>query len=356
MDHPGARGVLGRTMTRVPTDAAQLDFLTRVQKILDEGQFVATYKFALLVALIDVAIERGDDSGDALDVPLDWIAGKFIELYWGHTREFQGAVLRQNTGSNIAVLGRIGRLQAHAMSLADARRTRQWRAAVGDVARIVKAMPLMRLQLLRGGLRDPFLYDEEVVDGAIRLKPGVVYCLRKFSTLLGSLARSGWLREVRDNPNNAYAMGATQSLETFLFGDERVPLGKVREVLIPLQGGRCFYCGGRLNDDAHVDHFIPWALYPSNLGHNFVLADRACNTDKSDLLADFSHLDRWKGRNEGGGRDLADAFASRGIVTDLAASQGIARWAYQRAGATLAVVWVARNETRVMARADAREV
>jgi hypothetical protein len=261
-------------MTPVPTDADQLAFLARVQKILDEGQFVATYKFALLIALIEIAVERGRDTGDALDVPLDWIAAKFIELYWGHTREFQGTVLRQNTGTNIAVLGRIERLQAHTMSLADARRARQWPAAVRDVGRIVRQMPLFRLQLLRGGQREAFLYDEEVVDGAIRLKPGVVYCLRKFSTLLGSLARHGWLREVRDNPSNAYAMGATQSLERFLFGDERVPLGKVREVLMPLQDGRCFYCGGRLKDDAHVDHFIPWALYPSNLGHNFVLADR----------------------------------------------------------------------------------
>ena len=242
------------------------------------------------------------------------------------------------------------------MSLADARRARQWPAAVRDVGRIVRQMPLFRLQLLRGGQREAFLYDEEVVDGAIRLKPGVAYCLRKFSTLLGSLARHGWLREVRDNPNNAYAMGATQSLETFLFGDERVPLGKVREVLMPLQDGRCFYCGGRLKDDAHVDHFIPWALYPSNLGHNFVLADRACNTDKSDLLADFSHRDHWQGRNESGGRDLAEAFASCGIVTDLAVSQGIARWAYQRAEATSAVVWVARRETRVVARLDLRGV
>jgi len=343
-------------MTPVPTDADQLAFLARVQKILDEGQFVATYKFALLIALIEIAVERGRDTGDLLEVPLDWIAEKFIELYWGHTREFQGTVLRQNTGTNIAVLGRIQRLQARTMSLADARRARQWPAAVRDVGRIVREMPLFRLQLLRGGQREPFLYDEEVVDGAIRLKTGVVYCLRKFSTLLGSLARHGWLRGVRDNPNNAYAMGATQSLERFLFGDERVPLGKVREVLMPLQRGRCFYCGGRLNDDAHVDHFIPWALYPSNLGHNFVLADRACNTDKSDLLADFSHRDHWQGRNEGGGRDLAEAFASCGIVTDIAVSQGIARWAYERAEATRAVVWVARRETRVVARLDLRDV
>ena len=71
-------------MTLAPSHADQIDFLARVQKILDEGQFVATYKFALLIALIEIAIERGDDSGAPLDLKIDWIAEKFIELYWGH--------------------------------------------------------------------------------------------------------------------------------------------------------------------------------------------------------------------------------------------------------------------------------
>ena len=335
-------------MMGVPPDAAQLGFLARVQKILDEGQFVATYKFALLIALIEVAIERGDDSGAPLDVPLDWIAEKFIELYWGHTREFQGTVLRQNAGRNIAVLARIAELQSRTMSLAEARRGREWSRSVREVASIVREMPLMRLQLLRSGARDAFLYDETIVDGAITLKSGVVYCLRKFSTLLGALARSGWLRQVRENPRNAYAMGSTQSLETFLFGDGRVPLGHVRDVLSPLQEGRCFYCDGRLGPSAHVDHFIPWSLYPSNLGHNFVLADARCNADKSDLLADVEHLERWRVRNDALGSRLAERFAALGIVTDLAVSSGIARWAYDRARATNAVLWVGWRETRPM--------
>ena len=66
MDHPEPRGLLEQTVTQVPSHADQIIFLTRVQKVLDEGQFVATYKFALLVALIDIAIERGDDSGAPL--------------------------------------------------------------------------------------------------------------------------------------------------------------------------------------------------------------------------------------------------------------------------------------------------
>lgn len=335
-------------MTGVPSHADQVAFLTLVQKILDETQVVATYKFALLIALLGVAIERGDDSGEPLEVKIEWLGEKFVELYWGHAREFCGIVLSQSRGANIAVLHRILQLQERTMSLAEARRLPQWHTTVRGISRIIQTMPLLRLQLLRGNQRMPFLYDEIVTNGAIRLHPGVAYCLRKFSTLIGSLARNGWLREVRDNPKNSYAIGATQSLETFLFGDERVPLGRVREVLMPVQEGRCFYCGVRLTGAAHVDHFVPWALYPSNLGHNFVLADASCNADKSDLLADVSHLTRWCLRNDRAGRALEQAFEGQGIVTDLGASRGIARWAYERARSTTAVTWVARRETRVM--------
>ena len=178
-------------MTHIPSHADQIVFLTRVQKILDEGQFVATYKFALLIALIDIAIERGDDSGAPIDVELAWLAEKFIELYWNHSKPYGGVVLSQNKGLNIAVLGRIQALQTKTMSLAEARWAPQWRATLRGIGQIIQAMPLFRLQLLRGEQRLPFLYDEEIVSGAIRLKPGVAYCLRKFSTLIGALARNG---------------------------------------------------------------------------------------------------------------------------------------------------------------------
>lgn len=96
----------------------------------------------------------------------------------------------------------------------------------------------------------------------------------------------------------------------------------------------------------HVDHFVPWALYPSNLGHNFVLADAGCNADKSSLLADESHHQHWRRRNEDVGAQMHLGFEAHGIVADVKASHGIADWAYERARATNAVFWVARNNVR----------
>ena len=78
-------------MTAPPDDRGQLDFLQHVQRIFDEGEFVATYKFALLIALVELAIERGDDTGAPLELDLHSIAEKFIEQYWPHAAPYGAA-------------------------------------------------------------------------------------------------------------------------------------------------------------------------------------------------------------------------------------------------------------------------
>src|SRR3970040_2650437 len=52
LDHSGEGRLLERPgrMTAPPGDRGQLDFLQHMQRIFDEGEFVATYKFALLIA------------------------------------------------------------------------------------------------------------------------------------------------------------------------------------------------------------------------------------------------------------------------------------------------------------------
>ena len=42
----------------IPSEATQLGFLADVQRVLEEGRFTATYKFALLIALTDLAVEH----------------------------------------------------------------------------------------------------------------------------------------------------------------------------------------------------------------------------------------------------------------------------------------------------------
>ena len=68
-------------MTQPPSADEQLTFLTNFQRLLAEGQFVATYKYALLLALADLAVEDGNDTAE-MPIQTRRIAEKFIELYW----------------------------------------------------------------------------------------------------------------------------------------------------------------------------------------------------------------------------------------------------------------------------------
>jgi hypothetical protein len=72
---------LDKQKNAVPSAEVQLSFLNQIQRLFDEGEFVATYKFALLIALTELSIERGDDTDAALHLPLVSISEKFIELY-----------------------------------------------------------------------------------------------------------------------------------------------------------------------------------------------------------------------------------------------------------------------------------
>ena len=51
-------------------------------------------------------------------------------------------------------------------------------------------------------------------------------------------------------------------------------------------------------------------------------------------------------RNEHHGSEIAQRMAEHGIVGDLEAAHGIARWAYGRAQALGALLWVRKRETR----------
>jgi len=82
-----------------PSPAERVDFLNKLQRVLSEGLFTATYKYALLSALAGLSIEQGDDSGQALQLSLFAIGEKFFDYYWRQALPYTAAdVLRQNTG------------------------------------------------------------------------------------------------------------------------------------------------------------------------------------------------------------------------------------------------------------------
>jgi hypothetical protein len=132
-------------------------------------------------------------------------------------------------------------------------------------------------------------------------------------------------------------LGDAQDLREFLFGAERAALEKVRTLLREHGGNRCFSCEDRIRGQAAVDHFIPWARYRLDLGHNYVLADARCNGDKRDRLAAVHHLERWHERNAR--EDWTEALTKSAVSVDLDLTRRVAGWAYGQAERAGSLVW-----------------
>jgi hypothetical protein len=100
MDHSRKSSVLAKAMTPKPGIDETIRFAEKILEILDEGRFVATYKFAVLLALMDLCFEKNVSSGMAPEsITTRQLAEKIIEIYWPHTVDYHSisAVLRQNT-------------------------------------------------------------------------------------------------------------------------------------------------------------------------------------------------------------------------------------------------------------------
>ncbi len=315
----------------------QVEFLGFIQSLLERGEFVSTYKFALLQALADISLESDPEVDGTLRIPLSSISEKFVAYYWTQAAPFHLAtgeqtVLQQNTGpKNAAIIARVAEVRKRHATLYAARSSyREWTSLVSAVGSQIKLMPLFKLQTV-GRRQVETLYINEVADGAIVLRKGVQDCFRRFYGIVVRLCRREWLDMVRRL--NKSTIGAPLDLAEFLFGSERNQWPGIRPVLRELQEGKCFYCQNSIRGgQEELDHFIPWSLYPNDLAHNFVIACRRCNGAKSDDLAQVDALDRWIERNKSYGSRIEIEAASIGLPADANASARVAAWAYEREG------------------------
>lgn len=329
----------------VPTAQEQLKFLKNIQLILQSGSFSSTYKFALLISLSRLSIEKGEDEGGTLILEYTDIAEKFIELYWKQAvpytfHEDGQLILNQNNGKQAAIVNRIILLRQSYSSLGLLRRdTSVWLKLLKEVAKTVKEMPVRYLQNINGKNFE-FLYRLEYSNKQLNLLPQVMYCLRQFSEIIEELCQKRWIDYIRKNSSNAAILNKLPNLEQFMFEPSRNQLNAVANVLVELQECKCFYCNKEIKrNNWAVDHFIPWSMYPSDTGHNFVLADSSCNSKKSNLLASDEFLHKWQERNEEQDLKIVDRISVLGFLTDKERSHKVAEWAYAQGKENNYIFW-----------------
>jgi len=297
----------------------------RILELLDEGAFSTTYKHALLLALIELCIEKGTlRTIGTVRLGTREIAQKVVELYWTHTRIYNQETLRQSGRGQAEILKLIAEFLAYSPAAHGSTPHQCQRENPGAWARLISSvewklieMPLPRLQTM-GNRNEGFLYEigwdaglsrglvrqyQEGKDsgfrGEVALLPGVAEGLVRLSPLLKPMIR----RQLTLLVAKLNRLEVSR-LENFLFGESRISLTGIRQFFSEMQRGRCFFCGLALGSKCDVDHFIPWTRYANNAVENLVLTHTACNNNKRDFLASANHVRGWVDRMKPGSRHL----------------------------------------------------
>src|SRR5690242_14351688 len=161
-------------MENPPGQLSELEFLTKLQRILSEGLFVASYKFGLLLALAELSVEDAPADNGSLRIELHVLSERFIRLYWRQVAPFGGQLLIQATRGQAEIITRITKFQVkHGMSFSLAQSHPRWPVLVRQISRLLDEQPLWRLQTV--GKKDSmdFLYPEMRGADHIVLHPGV---------------------------------------------------------------------------------------------------------------------------------------------------------------------------------------
>ncbi len=294
--------------------------------VLDDGRRTGTYKLAVAIALLDLAVERAPCGPDAaVTIDLDVLAARVMDQYWGQLRPFEGKELRQSRDGRSVVLRAVGELRAAVggprgrevpLETAQLRVPELYEDCLAKVKLFVVQYPLALLQNAGSSMvHECFLYDDSWLGTAskravvehgnrVELFPGVCQSLARLAPLLKPAFQPAWVKEVR--AMNAF-LADEPDIEHHLFGSNRVSLARPGEQLAEAFGAECFYCASRLGRRRQVDHVLPWARVGLDGVSNLVLACARCNSSKADLLPDPSLVGRALGR----GRDRLAELAGR---------------------------------------------
>jgi 5-methylcytosine-specific restriction endonuclease McrA len=346
LNQPGPRGADPR--------GGSVRFAERLLEVIDSGRRTATYKLALLIALLDLCARHSDAHGRAPQLLYTRdIAEQVAGLYWPQVIPYlvpgadTAVELRQITLPRAAITAAVSAFRCEAVAagatswhLARQRLPGPYHAMLDQVEVTVAEQPLPRLQAV--GSSDtvfPFLYElswgpresfslarlrrDGSRGAAVRLLPGAGDELLRLGPLVRPLVELHWTRMVAEINQVATA---ELDLHRHLFGSDRIIPPKVlRDGIAALQDGRCFYCGGTLGAAPEADHFIPRIRCGIDAIENLVLADRRCNNDKRDLLSGPPHVTAWARRNQRHGPALTSLATASRWDTDRAATVAVAR-------------------------------
>lgn len=352
-------------MTQSPPEDP-LSLGQKLVAVLEGGRRTSTYKLAVVLALLDLAVESvPEHSDDPVAIDLDQLTERVLAMYWRQIRPLDGERLRQSSDGRSAILPVVESLRKSAgvrdrvgsPAVAQALHPTEFREAVDVIKVTLVRYPLHLLQRVNNAEHECFLYEDawmnttslrkiESHGNALQLLPGVGHALARLAPLLRPAFQLAWITDIRRM--NVWLDDDGPDLAAHLFGSDRVSMNRVRAILLDGFGSQCFYCNSHISTVPHVDHVLPWSRVPIDGLTNLVLACQRCNGDKSDLLPIPAHVQRALAR---GRQTLDDLASSINWPSQFGRVEAAARGIYATTPEG-SPMWQSAKDVRLSSRAD----
>jgi len=256
----------------------------------------STYKPTFLKCLLDLGDYKKDedknwikDKGNSLEVDLNFIAVRFIRLYWPLLFKFK--IKQEATAQPIAVY----RLLNEHVHLFGENKSQPSKKQLSedkfDEFRLKIIREGIKPQVLRRLLNDCKIYEIGKNSNSITIQKNIVQFMKDNKKILEAALNhtiAEYLEKINQSPNISVKLEEKQP-RTVLKNED---FSEIRK----MQNDRCFYCN-EPNSEFAQEHFIPWNYIFDTQSFNIVAACKGCNSSKSDNLPKHDYLEQILQRN-----------------------------------------------------------
>ena len=256
-----------------------------------------TYKFGLIKSLLD-NLFNGKISDYGVYYTYEEIFSSFAENYWNLVTKYHLRQMKKDGKSEYSKVETILMKSVEENNVLE-----QMEFSNIDEAfkkNIIREVTRECKRYVVGALYNDFegvIYEFSLKEEGLTLNYPVYKFMLKYKMEIEKLNYYSWARFLETVNDDDVLIKVIDKLE--LSTPRRSDLSIYREILYrEFEENRCFYCGKKLTDKIHVDHFIPWSFVKNDKVWNFVLSCPACNLKKNDKLPKPKYVEEIKQRNQ----------------------------------------------------------
>ncbi|WP_019001061.1 HNH endonuclease domain-containing protein [Succinimonas amylolytica] len=255
-----------------------------------------TYKFGFIKSLLDNAF-NGMENSEGIFFSYSQIFARFAENYWNLVVKYD---LRQMRSDGKSVYSNVEKILKEAVDNSVCAFLEFSSLDVIKQSSVISRVASECRKYVVGALYNDFdgvIYSFDLKHDGLVLNYRVYEFMLKYKSELERLNYYSWAKFLESvNEDNA----VVHLLNKLEFATpRRSDLSIYREILrMEFEENTCFYCGRKLGNKIHVDHFIPWSFVKDDKLWNFVLACPACNERKNNRLPNREFLAVIEDRNK----------------------------------------------------------